>query len=148
MSEGTFLLQGDFPLRGIREAEESRDIVAVGTSKALTSGSLPPLWQVPLSLLEAAARRYGKGNDKGYPIHNWRGGLDDAAFLRDRANHAATHFYRLLNGDNSVDDAQGNVDALIWFGSLACEALRLHPDTWAAAFYAEARNEKLNTNRT
>lgn len=127
----------------IRAREESRDIVPVGSSRALSSGAVLPLWQVPLSLLEAAARRYAKGNEKGYPIHNWRSGLDDAVFLRDRANHAMTHFMRLLNGDTSVDDAQGNVDAIAWFCGLACESLRLAPETWDAAFYNSPRGERV-----
>ncbi len=125
-----------------RDNEESRGIKEVGKSKALSSGSVPSIWQVPLSLLESAARRMQKGNDKGYPIHNWRSGLDDPAFLRDRANHAATHLMRLLNGDNSVDDAQGNADALTWACCLINEALRLHPEVVKKAFYSEARGEK------
>jgi len=126
-----------------KQDEEERTIKAVGTSRALTSGEVPPMWQVPLSLLAAAARRYQKGNDKGYPIHNWRSGLDDPAFLRDRSNHAAIHLMRLLNGDNSVDDAQGNVDALTWFCAMANEAIRLHPDVWGKAFYIESRGESI-----
>jgi hypothetical protein len=126
-----------------REAEEAREIHGVGTSKALSSGNVLPLWQVPLSLMESAARRYQKGNDKGYPIHNWRSGLGDPAFLRDRANHAAIHLMRLLNGDVSVDDFQGNADALTWFCAMINEAIRLQPEAVAKAFYAESRGEKL-----
>ena len=126
-----------------RREEENRGIHSVGESKALTSGFVPPLWQVPASLMAAAARRFYKGNEKGYPIHNWRGGLGDSAFLRDRANHAAVHLMRLLNGDTSVDDAQGNADALTWFCAMINEAIRLHPEAVAAAFYNEPREERI-----
>ena len=117
--------------------------MAVGSSKALSSGQVLPMWQVPLSLMEAAARRYLKGNEKGYPIHNWRSGLGDPLFIRDRANHAMVHMARLLNGDTSVDDLQGNVDAVVWFAAMMCEALRLYPETVKQAFYNEPRGEKL-----
>lgn len=117
------------------------NIHTTGSSKALSSGHVLPMWQVPLSLLESVARRMKKGNDKGYPIHNWRSGLDDLAFLRDRASHAAYHLMYLLNGDHSVDDAQGNVDALTWFCAMINEAIRLHPEVVEKAFYSEARGE-------
>ena len=128
----------------MNEREDEREVRTAGASGALTSGRLPAVWQVPVSLVESAARRMQKGMDKGYPIHNWRSGLRDAAFLRDRANHAAVHLMRLLNGDNSVDDAQGNIDALSWFCAMANEAVKLYPDVWANAFYAESRGEKHN----
>lgn len=119
-----------------------------GKSGALSSGHVLPHWEVPLSLDESAARRMDKGheNDK-YPIHNWRSGLGDVAFLRDRAGHAKVHLVRFLNGDNTVDDAQGNVDALTWFCAMINEALRLHPDTVAKAFYAEPRGENGSDSR-
>lgn len=123
--------------------EENAQIHSAGPSGALTSGERLPIWQTPLSLIESFARRAKKGNDKGYPIHNWRSGLGDHLFLRDRGNHAATHLLRLLNGDLSVDDAQGNVDALVFFMGVLNEALRLHPEAVAQAFYAEARDEKV-----
>jgi hypothetical protein len=116
-------------------------IHAVGENKALSSGHLPPNWQVPESLIASCARRVKKGNDKGYPIHNWRSGLDDALFLRDRSNHAVRHLLHLVNGNMSIDDAQGNVDALSWFCAMINEALRLHPETVAKAFYSEPRQE-------
>ena len=118
-------------------------IVAVGKSKALSSGSALPLWQVPHSLREAAARRMLKGNEKGYPIHNWRGGLDDVEFLRDRYNHASKHMDMIGNGDFTIDDAEGNADAVVWFMCVYLEALRLHPTVVQAAFYNSPRNEKI-----
>ena len=131
-------------VEAVRIAEEEREVRSVGRRGALTSRAVLPFWQVPLSLLESVARRYAKGNGKGYPIHNWRIGLDDPAFLRDRANHAAVHFMRLLNGHNEVDDAQGNLDAVGWWCAMANEALRLYPEVWAATFYAESREERVD----
>lgn len=121
--------------------KEDETVRAVGASGALTSGNVAGIWKVPVSLLESAARRMDKGTDKGYPIHNWRGGLDDPAFLRDRFNHAATHLMRLGNGDNSLDNAQGNLDALTWFCAMLNEAIRLHPDVVEKTFYSDARGE-------
>src|SRR6266478_2826188 len=58
-----------------------------GKSGALSSGHIVPIWQVPFSLILSCARRMLKGNEKNYSIHNWRKGLDDIKFLRDRLNH-------------------------------------------------------------
>lgn len=127
-----------------KSVEITNNIHTVGKGKALSSGERPAYWQVPESFLAAAARRMQKGNDKGYPIHNWRSGLDDVEFLRDRANHAVRHLLHFLNGNVIVDDAQGNIDALSWFCAMINEALRLHPDVVEKAFYSEPRGEKLH----
>lgn len=115
---------------------------------ALSSGHMPPMWQVPLSLNKSAARRMEKGNDKGYPIHNWRSGIHDPLFIRDRYNHALQHLQMLGNGDMSIDDAQGNADGVTWFCAMINEALRLYPGAVHAAFYAEPRQEKTTDQNT
>lgn len=116
---------------------------APGKSGALSSGDYVPHWEVPGSLDESAARRMAKGHKNGkYPIHNWRSGLDDIAFLRNRATNAKRHLNRFLNGSmEGDDDAQGNIDGLTWFCAVMNEALRLHSDTVALAFYGESRGE-------
>jgi len=118
-----------------------------GKSGALSSGHVPAMWQVPLSLTLSCARRMTKGNDKGYSIHNWRKGLGDVNFIRDRANHALQHLIMLMNGDMTIDDAQGNSDGLSWFVAMINEALRLHPEAVAAAFYSESRDEKVEVKK-
>lgn len=117
-----------------------------GPSGALSSGDVPPLWQCPLSLIESFGRRALRGNLKGYDIHNWRSGLSDGIFLRDRAGHALRHLMMLLNGsgaDDEVDPVQGNIDALTFFCGLINEAYRLDPEAVKLAFYAEPRGEKM-----
>lgn len=122
--------------------DELNDIKPAGTSGALTSGDVAPIWEVPVSALDAIARRMGKGHK--YPLFNWRMGLDDIAFLRDRTNHTARHLLLFSNGSTQGDDsAQGNVDAVAWWVAMMSEALRLYPETVAKAFYAEARGEKI-----
>lgn len=123
-------------------------MVAVGESGALSSGKAPSFWQMPLSLAESFARRADEGNmpkegREPYPIHNWRTGLSDPKFIRDRYNHFIKHAFKLGNGViDEEDDTQGNIDAVAWFAGFINEAQRLHPEAVAQAFYSECRGEK------
>lgn len=106
-----------------------------------------PFDQMPLSLAESYARRAREGNipKEGrtpYPIHNWRKGLDDHLFIRDRFNHFLKHAMKLGNGIvDEEDDTQGNADAIAWFAGFINEAIRLHPEAVKKAFYSECREE-------
>lgn len=121
--------------------DNQAEIKPVGASGALSSGDVLPIWEVPVSAMEAVARRMGKGHK--YPLFNWRKGLGDVAFMRDRTNHAMKHFMMFANGSTEGDDTpQGNVDAVAWWVAFMSEAIRLYPDIVKAAFYAESRDEK------
>lgn len=114
------------------------EVKPVGTTGAMSSGSYLPYEQVPRSLTDAAARRLKKGQDKGYEVFNWRKGLSDPEFIRDRFRHFKNHIEDLVNDTDTEDDMQGNVDAMAWFVMLLCEADK---DAVAKAFYHELRKK-------
>ena len=128
--------------------KKGQETVSVGDSGALSSGKSLPFWQAPLSLMESYARRALEGtlpkeNREPYPIHNWRTGLNDPLFIRDRYNHFIKHAMKLGNGiEDSEDNVQGNIDAITWFAGFINEAVRLHPEAVADAFYSDPRGEK------
>ena len=132
------------------ELKKGQAVHSVGVSGALSSGKALPYWQMPLSLAESYARRALDGNapKEGrtpHPIHNWRGGLNDAKFIRDRYNHCVKHVLKLGNGiTDEEDDVQGNIDAITWFAGFINEAQRIYPDAVKEAFYNECRGEQFS----
>lgn len=125
---------------------QSGDVKMIG--KAATSGvARHRLWRVAaLPLMEGIDRRMEKADNKpdgGYAIHNWKEGLDDVTFLRDRVGHTLVHLLRLMGGSVDGDDSvQGNSDALSWGAMFIAETVANHKEAWEKAFYAEPRGEK------
>lgn len=122
------------------------DVKMIG--KAATSGvARHRLWRVAaLPLMEGIDRRMEKADAKpngGYAIHNWKEGLDDITFLRDRVGHTLVHLLRLMSGSVDGDDSvQGNSDALSWGAMFIAEAVANHKEAFEKAFYTEPRGEK------
>lgn len=129
------------------ELKKGQAVHSVGASGALSSGKALPFWQMPLSLAESYARRALEGalpkeGREPYPIHNWRKGLSDPVFIRDRFDHFLKHAIKLGNGITDAEDGvQGNADAIAWFAGFINEAIRLYPDAVKEAFYNECRGE-------
>lgn len=126
---------------GIGTGVVSSGVVQVGASGALSSHHALPHWQVPLSLSESMARRI---NSK-YPVFNWRKGLDDVVFIRERADHALTHFKKLTMGHCDMEDPElrDHIDAVTWFCGFINEVARLCPKKLDEAFYSESRGEEM-----
>ena len=118
---------------------EKDKIKNVGTSGAQSSGFYLPFEQVPWSLIESAARRIAKGQEKGYEVFNWKKGLNDPEFLRDRFRHFLNHVNAVVEGIVDHDDLRGNADAMTWFMMLLNEAIKVYPDAVHKAFYHEER---------
>jgi len=101
--------------------------------------------------MESYARRALEGNlpkegRKPYPIHNWRKGLSDPLFIRDRFNHALKHMIKIGNGiEDDEDNTQENIDAISWWAGFINEAQRLYPEAVKSAFYSECREEYSDT---
>lgn len=118
--------------------EDGVSKVEVGASKATSSHEALPFWQVPLSIEESIARRIKKSQHETF---NWRRGLGDVEFIRDRAGHALEHLKALTMGKFDEEDKthQDHIDALSWFCMFINEAMRLHPGKVIEAFYSEWR---------
>lgn len=79
---------------------------------------LPPI------LLEQVAKRFEAGAVK-YGPENWRKGLADTEYLRDRANHALQHLLNYIHGiDNGGDGPTENLAAVGWAVAVLLEAER------------------------
>lgn len=86
------------------------------------SSSAPRYDLVPRALLEAVATRFEAGARK-YGENQWRKGLRDPQFLRERANHALQHLLNYIHGtDNGEDTAVDNLGAVGWAVAVLLEA--------------------------
>ena len=111
-------------------------------SGAKTSDNLPPFWEMPLAAMEAYARRLKVGHR--YGIMNWRKGLSDVEFVRDRMNHLIKHLMMVANGIEEGDNTTpSNIDAVVWGAGFLAEVQAKHPETIKKAFYSECRYEKV-----
>lgn len=75
------------------------DTVTAYTSKsgAKSSEKMPAYLLIPWRpISERVARRFELGESK-YGRDNWRKGLDDRAWIEDRANHAMEHLMKVLD---------------------------------------------------
>lgn len=71
-------------------------------SGASSSTEKPRYDLVPLTALRRLAERFGYGARK-HGDHNYRKGLFDVAFIRDRQNHMIEHAVKYAQGDRSAD---------------------------------------------
>lgn len=91
---------------------------------AATSPTLP-YHLVPPVLLEAVARRFEQGAQK-YGANQWRAGLQDPAWLANRANHALAHLLNYMHGvKQDGDSPSDNLAAAGWGIATLLEAERL-----------------------
>lgn len=97
------------------------------TSKATSSKSLPPYWQLNSTSLRRWAQRRGVGTEKHGDINykscvtisaDKRVKVLDLGFVRDRFNHLIEHCYKLVDAGTKFDDNIGaifaNVEMLEW----------------------------------
>lgn len=93
-----------------------------------TSSRGPRLDLVPHHALVRLAARYELGAAK-HGRDNWRKGLGDIEYLRDRISHAIEHAYKLLDDLDCFErdgtlPSDDNAGALMWGGAFACEGTR------------------------
>lgn len=92
------------------------------TSKATSSKSLPPYWQLNSTSLRRWAQRRGVGTEKHGDINykqcitfsaDKRVKVLDLGFVRDRFNHLIEHCYKLVDAGTKFDDNIGAIFANI-----------------------------------
>lgn len=97
----------------------------ISFSSGARSSAAPRYDLVPRVLLDAVERRFALGAKK-YGDNQWRAGLRDPEFLRERANHALTHLLNYIYGtDNGEDSPEDNLAAVGWAVAVLLEAARL-----------------------
>lgn len=137
MPSALFLCQTHFEEASARHAKYLLSLKPVAelkqVGKALSSGKYLPYEEIPRSLNDAVARRLQGGQDKGYPALNWRQGLNDPVWLRERWRHFRNHVMDVEEGIVTEDGLQGNGDAMAWFVMVFVEAVKLHPEAVAEA---------------
>lgn len=75
---------------------------AIFTSGATSSTEKPRYDLIPKTALQRLAERFGYGAKK-HGDHNYKQGVNDPAFIRDRINHLIEHAVNYANGDRSTD---------------------------------------------
>lgn len=92
-------------------------------SGARSSEVKPDYRLIPQPALRRLATRFRLGADH-YGENNWRSGLQDPSFLRDRLNHAIEHLALYSNGDRTDDHlaaAMCNLSMLVTADELQTE---------------------------
>lgn len=126
-------------------ATNPSDPKTIFKSGAESSGTTLPFDAISPSQPISTARRIQRGLVKGYPRDNWKRGLGEVEYIRERVCHGFEHFLRLMDGSKDGDDnIQGNIDAINWCGMFMAEAYRSHPDVFRAAFDAEYEKKGFN----
>jgi hypothetical protein len=64
---------------------------------------------VPIEAITYIAERLSFGAQR-HGDRNWQKGINDAAFIRDRKNHAVEHLLAYVTGTNLPPDKTGKVD--------------------------------------
>jgi len=107
-------------MRGEQEEGNVLDQTHEFTSGAKSSGKLPRYDLIPWDVFAVRlAQRYELGLEK-YSEDNWRKGLGDPAFIRDRANHMLDHTHKAVEKIRTMINGGGNITsdddlaAVIW----------------------------------
>lgn len=111
-----------------RNVEKEETKLQTGKSGALSSKKSLYYNDIPPELLRRIALRYTVGHVK-YSDDitmnlNWREGLDDEFYVRDRFNHLWEHLVDFSENGNKNDD---NLGAIAWCCGFLMEVERIHP---------------------
>jgi hypothetical protein len=90
--------------------------MAVFASGAKSSEEKPRYDLIPLVALEREAIRMAEGA-RAHGENNYRAGVNDLGFVRDRINHLIEHALKYADGDRSDDHLAAircNAAMLIW----------------------------------
>lgn len=97
--------------------------VTVFASGASSSTKKPRYDLIPACALRRLAARFGHGAQK-HGDHNYKLGVNDPDFIRDRMNHMIEHAARYANGDRSTD----HLGAVMCNAAILAELERLAED--------------------
>lgn len=92
---------------------------AIFESGAKSSEEKPRYDLIPMEALRREAVRMAEGA-KAHGENNYHKGMGDAAFVRDRVNHAIEHLLKYASGDRTEDHlaaVRANTGMLIWLES-------------------------------
>ena len=105
-----------------RKVETETNIVKTGTVAA--SSYEAPFFNLisPHTIRRLAIRKTVGG--KKYGSVQWRQGINDAAYVRDRWNHFFEHVLLFMDSGNELDD---NLGAMLWALDALSEVERLAP---------------------
>lgn len=108
----------------MRKVEEENNKVTIGKTSAASSHeamyyhlAAPATIRRMVQRLTSGARKYGSVN--------WRVGLNDAEYVRDRFNHLFEHMLKFMESGNTEDD---NIGAMLWSLNCLAEVERLAPE--------------------
>ena len=93
------------------------DQTTVHTSGAKSS-KCPRMDLIPYEALVRMAARFELGLER-YGLDNWRNGIRDADYVRERVSHLMNHCARLLEklSGRMGDDGEDDVAAILWAGA-------------------------------
>jgi hypothetical protein len=97
----------------------------VTTSSGATSSKIPRgIDMIPYESLTRLGERFALGAQK-HGRRNYRQGLGDLEFIRERINHAILHGFKLLEKLEGTRAWDGDDDAaaIMWSGAVLCEAV-------------------------
>jgi hypothetical protein len=105
--------------------------VVVGKSGAKSSAMMPYFHDIPPEFIRRVANRFGGGHIKYSPEVemnlNYRQGLNDPTYVRDRLNHLFNHLLDFSENGNKYDD---NLGAIGWCAAFLMEVERLAPEVF------------------
>lgn len=112
----------------MRDVASEKTAVTPGKSEALSSSQALYYDDVPSELYRRIALRHTVGHKKYSPQItqnlNWRVGLTDPFYIKDRLNHIFLHLIEFLdNGDDNDDNLAG----IVWNCGFLMEVERVAP---------------------
>lgn len=107
-----------------RVIENETSLQTIGSSAASSSHEALYYHLISSSTLRRLAQRITSGAKK-YGQAEWRQGINDAEYVRDRFNHLFEHLLKFKEEGNEGDD---NIGAMLWALHCLDEVHRLCPD--------------------
>lgn len=108
----------------LRDVATETTKVVTGKGPAASSYEAPHFNLISPHFIRRLATRLTVGGKK-YGSVQWRQGINDAEYVRDRYNHFIDHLLKFQDHGNEGDD---NLGAMIWAMHCLSEAERLCPE--------------------
>lgn len=116
--------------RGKRNVANEKNAVVISRSGAKSSHEALYYHLIAPETIRRLALRMTEGSKK-YGSVQWRRGLNDAEYVRDRFNHLWEHVLKLQQYGQAKDD---NLGAMLWAINCLIEAERLCPKAFKSVF--------------
>lgn len=111
---------------GVRDVASETTKVQTGNSKAVSSKEALYYHLISPSLIRRLALRKTVGGKK-YGQVQWRQGINDREYVRDRFNHLWEHLLKFMESGNTKDD---NIGGMVWALDCLSEVERLCPESF------------------